>query len=137
MRISDWSSDVCSSDLKANWTENGKPATLPKDYYSSRVVVQRMIDYIEADRKSGKPFPASINFLANHIPVQAPDSHIARSSAKYRDGWTALRQARAKRAAALGLLPAGAPMATIPPPHHRQTLPAHNHPAATPRRQAY
>src|SRR3546814_648569 len=87
---------------KANWTENGKPATLPKDYYSSRFVVQRMIDYIEADRKSGKPFLASINFLANHIPVQAPDSDIARYSAMYRDGWTALREARAKRAAALG-----------------------------------
>ena len=76
---------------KANWTENGKPATLPKDYYSSRFVVQRMIDYIEADRKSGKPFLASINFLANHIPVQAPDSDIARYSAMYQGGWTALR----------------------------------------------
>src|SRR3546814_19570173 len=73
---------------KANWTENGKPATLPKDYYSSRFVVQRMIDYIEADRKSGKPFLASLNFLANHIPVQATDSAIARYSAMYRAGWT-------------------------------------------------
>src|SRR3546814_8567681 len=90
---------------KANWTENGKPATLPSDYYSSRFVVQRMIDYIEAGRASGKPFLASINFLANHIPVQAPDSDIARYSALYRDGWTALREARAKRAAALGLMP--------------------------------
>src|SRR3546814_9555423 len=62
MRISDWSSDVCSSDL----------------------------------------------------PVQAPDSDIARYSAMYRDGWTALREARAKRAAALGIMPAGVPMVTMP-----------------------
>ena len=99
---------------KANWTENGKPATLPKDYYSSRFVVQRMIDYIEEGRASGKPFLASINFLANHIPVQAPDSDIARYSAMYRDGWTALREARAKRAAALGIVPLGVPMVTMP-----------------------
>ena len=99
---------------KANWTENGKPATLPKDYYSSRFVVQRMIDYIEEGRASGKPFLASINFLANHIPVQAPDSDIARYSAMYRDGWTALREARAKRAAALGIVPSGVPMVTMP-----------------------
>ena len=99
---------------KANWTENGKPATLPKNYYSSRFVVQRMIDYIEADRKSGKPFLASINFLANHIPVQAPDSDIARYSAMYQGGWTALREARAKRAAALGIVPPGVPMVTMP-----------------------
>ena len=102
---------------KANWTENGKPATLPKDYYSSRFVVQRMIDYIEEGRASGKPFFASINFLANHIPVQAPDSDIARYSAMYQDGWAALREARAKRAVALGIMPAGmamAPMSTTP-----------------------
>ena len=90
----------------AAWTENGKPATLPKDYYSSTFVVQRMIDYIEEGRASGKPFLASINFLANHIPVQAPDSDIARYAALYKDGWTALRAARAKRAAALGIVPA-------------------------------
>src|SRR3990167_3676711 len=99
---------------QANWTENGKPATLPRDYYSSRFVVQRMIDYIEADRDSGKPFLASVNFLANHIPVQAPDSDIARYSAMYRDGLTALRAARAKRAAAMGVMPAGAPLVTMP-----------------------
>ena len=97
----------------AAWTENGKPATLPKDYYSSHFVVQRMIDYIEADRKSGKPFLASINFLANHIPIQAPDSDIARYSAMYREGWTALRAARAKRAAALGILPPDVPVVTM------------------------
>jgi len=97
----------------AAWTEGGKPATLPKDYYSSTFVVGKMIDYIEKDRRSGKPFFASINFLANHIPVQAPDSDIARYSAMYKDGWTALRAARAKRAAALGIMPAGAPMVTM------------------------
>jgi arylsulfatase A-like enzyme len=99
---------------RANWTENGKPATLPKDYYSSRFVVQRMIDYIEEGRASGKPFLASINFLANHIPVQAPDSDIARYSAMYRGGWAALREARARRAVALGIVPAGVAMVTMP-----------------------
>jgi arylsulfatase/uncharacterized sulfatase len=97
----------------AAWTENGKPATLPKDYYSSRFVVQKMIDYIEADRASGKPFLASVNFLANHIPVQAPDSDIARYSAMYREGWTALREARAKRAVALGIMPASTALVTM------------------------
>lgn len=97
----------------AAWSENGKPVTLPKDYYSSHFVVQKMIDYIEADRASGKPFLASVNFLANHIPVQAPDSDIARYSKMYRDGWAALREARAKRAAALGIVPAGTPIVTM------------------------
>ena len=98
---------------KANWFEDGKPANLPKDYYSSRFVVQKMIDYIDSGAASGKPFLASVNFLANHIPVQAPDSDIARYAADYRDGWTALRAARAKRAAALGIVPEKLPMVTM------------------------
>jgi len=122
---------------KANWTENGKPATLPKDYYSSRFVVQRMIDYIEADRKTGKPFLASVNFLANHIPVQAPDSDIARYSAMYRDGWTALREARAKRAAALGVMPAGVPIVTMPTTPDWKKLTADERAAAVRVMQAY
>src|SRR3546814_18736768 len=72
-----------------------------------------MIDYIDSGAASGKPFLASVNFLANHIPVQAPDSDIARYAAMYHDGWTALRAARAKRAAALGIVPENAPMVTM------------------------
>jgi arylsulfatase/uncharacterized sulfatase len=97
----------------ADWTEDGKPATLPKDYYSSRFVVDKMIDYIDRDRSSGKPFFASVNFLANHIPVQAPDAYIARYRTAYDKGWTATRAARRDRAAALGIVPARAPMVTM------------------------
>ena len=122
---------------KANWTENGKPATLPKDYYSSTFVVEKMIDYIETDRQSGKPFLASINFLANHIPVQAPDSDIARYAAMYREGWTALRAARARRAAALGIVPAGMPMVTMPTTRDWQKLDDDERAAAVRVMQAY
>lgn len=121
----------------AAWTENGKPATLPKDYYSSRFVVQKMIDYIDADRKSGKPFFASINFLANHIPVQAPDSDIARYAAMYQDGWTALREAREKRAAALGIMPAGTAIVTMPTTPDWKKLDAEERAAAVRVMQAY
>ncbi|WP_428630662.1 arylsulfatase [Sphingopyxis sp.] len=121
----------------AAWTENGKPATLPRDYYSSHFVVQRMIDYIEADRTSGKPFLASINFLANHIPVQAPDSDIARYAAMYKDGWTALRDARAKRAAVLGIVPAGTALVTMPTTPDWKKLDAEERAAAVRVMQAY
>lgn len=121
----------------AAWTENGKPATLPRDYYSSHFVVQRMIDYIEADRKSGKPFLASINFLANHIPVQAPDSDIARYSAMYKDGWTALRAARAKRAAMLGIMPPGILIVTMATTPDWKKLDAEERAAAIRVMQAY
>ncbi|MEY2883359.1 MAG: hypothetical protein RL490_1083, partial [Pseudomonadota bacterium] len=92
---------------KADWTEDGKPAHLPKPYYSSRFIVDKALRYIDADRAGGKPFLASLNFLANHIPVQAPDSDIAAYARRYQAGWTALRAERAARVAAAGLVPAG------------------------------
>lgn len=122
---------------KANWTENGRSVTLPKNFYSSRFLIDKTMEYIEGDRAAGKPFLASINFLANHIPVQAPDSDIARYAAMYRDGWTALREARAKRAAALGIIPAGTPMVTMPTTRDWSKLDGEERTAAIRVMQAY
>jgi arylsulfatase/uncharacterized sulfatase len=46
--------------------------------------------------------------------VQAPAEFIAKYKGRYDQGWTALRQARRDRAAALGLVPANTSMATLP-----------------------
>ena len=62
---------------------------------------------------SGKPFFAYLGFQANHVPVQAPQSFIDKYKGRYKDGWTALRQARRDRAVKLGLIPKGAPMVTM------------------------
>jgi len=97
---------------RADWNEDGKPAHLPNNYYSSTFIVDRMISYIEGGRASGKPFLASLNFLANHIPVQATDADIARYKRRYDAGWTALRGERRAGAIARGVLPAGVAMTT-------------------------
>ncbi len=86
------------------WTEDAKPAHLPRDFYSSRFLVDRMIAYIDAGRSSGKPFLASVNFLANHIPVQAPDADIAAYAGRYVAGWTELRAARRRGAIQQGVM---------------------------------
>lgn len=98
---------------KADWTEDGKPAHLPKNYYSSRFIVDKMIEYLDSGSATGKPFFASLNFLANHIPIQASDADIASYKGRYDAGWTALRQARRARAAAQGIFPAKTPMMTM------------------------
>jgi arylsulfatase A-like enzyme len=98
---------------KAAWTEDGKPAHLPRNYYSSRFIVDKMIRYVDGGVKTGKPFLASLNFLANHIPVQAPDSDIAAYKDRYTAGWTALRNERRVGAIAKGLMPPGIPMVTM------------------------
>lgn len=102
---------------RADWFENGARASLPKDFYSSRFIVDRMIDYLEADSaQANAPFFAYLAFQAVHIPVQAPREFTERYNGVYDQGWEAIRAARWTRTQALGLNPAGAPPA---PPHPR------------------
>ena len=95
------------------WFEDGKPAVMPKDYYSSAYFVDKAIDYIRSGQGSGKPFFAYVGFQANHVPVQAPREFIDKYKGRYQDGWTALRNARRDKAAELGLIPKAAPMVTM------------------------
>lgn len=92
------------------WFENGKPAVMPTEFYSSQYFVDRTIDYLRAGQAEGKPFFAYVGFQANHVPLQAPREFIDKYRGRYDAGWTALRQARRDKAAELGLIPKGTPM---------------------------
>lgn len=98
---------------KVDWFEDGKPARMPAEFYSSQYFVDRAIEYIDAGASSGKPFFAYVAFQANHVPIQAPRSFVEKYRGRYDAGWDALRRARRDRAAALGLVPAGAPYTTL------------------------
>ena len=88
---------------RADWTRDGKTARLPQRFYSSTLIVDEAINQIDAAR--GRPFFATLGFLANHIPVQASDADIARYKGRYDAGWSALREARANAVVQAGLLP--------------------------------
>lgn len=97
----------------APWWEDGKEVALPDDFYSSKFIVDKMIDYlIETDQT--KPFFAYLPFQAIHIPVQAPAEFTANYDGVYDEGWHALRQARYETAQDLGLIAEGAPLAPMP-----------------------
>ncbi len=97
----------------APWFEDGVPADLPADFYSSKFIVDRMIDYIEGST-SDSPFFAYMAFQAIHIPLQAPREFIERYEGVYDNGWDSLRQTRWEQARALGLIDKNAP---LPGPH--------------------
>ncbi len=86
---------------------------MPEDYYSSRFVVDKMIDYIDRGRSGGKPFsPRSTS--SPTISRSRRRTRISRATGPpISGGWTALRTARRDRAAALGIIPAGTPMVTM------------------------
>ena len=99
----------------APWFEDGQPADMPAEYYSSEMLVDRLIDYLgAADADQSQPFFAYLPFQAVHIPVQAPAEYTARYAGRFDAGWEALRQARWQRARELGLVPADAALAAAP-----------------------
>jgi len=99
----------------APWFEDGEPATLPEDFYSSAFIVDKMLEYLEEARPSAQPFLAYLAFQAVHIPVQAPREFSDNYRGVYDDGWQALRSARWQRARDRGLVPEDAPLAAMHP----------------------
>ena len=69
---------------------------------TSAFLIDKTMEFIEADRDDGRPFFAYIPFQAVHIPVQAPREFTERYRGVYDGGWDALRELRRARAAELG-----------------------------------
>jgi arylsulfatase/uncharacterized sulfatase len=98
---------------KANWFADGDEAELPEDFYSSRFLIDKTIEFIESHADDGRPFFAYVPFQAVHLPVQAPQEFIDRYMGVYDEGWDRLRYERRRRAVALGIVPAGAGMVSM------------------------
>lgn len=98
----------------APWFEDGRPAVLPDKFYSSELLVDRMLAWLDADADDARPFFAYVAFQAVHIPVQAPAEYTARYRGRFDDGWEVLRRHRWQRARDLGVIPAESRLAPMP-----------------------
>lgn len=94
------------------FTEDGRYLTeLPKDYYATKTYTDKLIGFIEANRKDGKPFFAYVAHQAPHDPYHMPRDWRNRHVGEYDKGWDAVRQERLKRQIELGITPAGTQLA--------------------------
>ena len=99
---------------KANWYADGEEYQLPEDFYSSRFLVDKTIEFIDSNIDDGRPFFAYLPFQAVHIPVQAPKEFIDRYMGVYDGGWDVLREQRRASAARLGIIPEGSALQRMP-----------------------
>ena len=109
---------------KANWFADGELYQLPEDFYSSRFLVDKTIEFIDSQVEDERPFFAYLPFQAVHIPVQAPQAFIDRYMGTYDAGWDAIRDARRHRAEALGVIPPDVEMVGMPTTGDWQALDA-------------
>lgn len=90
--------------LDVEWYEDGKRVNLPNDFYSSRNIVDKMIQYVnEGDRS--KPFFGYLAFQAIHIPLQVQPEYINKYNGVFDRGWDVMREERHRKAIELGLIP--------------------------------
>jgi len=78
---------------------------LPEDFYSTRSYTDRMIEFIERDRSSDKPFFAYLAYTAPHWPLQAPEDYIRRQKGRYDVGFEEVQRQRIARLRNKGILP--------------------------------
>jgi arylsulfatase A-like enzyme len=101
---------------RVEWFEDGKPISLPEDFYSSRNLVDKMIEYVDAG-KPDKPFFAYLSLQAVHIPVQVPRPYVDAYDGVFDEGWDVMREKRLQRAIDIGLVPPTAKLAPTPKTH--------------------
>ena len=99
---------------QANWFSDGERYSLPDDFYSSRFLIDKTIEFIDENLDDGKPFFAYVPFQAVHIPVQAPKESTEKYLGVYDEGWSKLREDRHQKAIDLGLVSPQSGIKTMP-----------------------
>jgi arylsulfatase A-like enzyme len=91
---------------KSVFTEDGKYLTkLPKNYYATKTYTDKLISFIDADHKDGKPFLAYVSHQAPHDPYHLPKDWRNLHVGQYDIGWDAIRKQRLQRQIDLGIMP--------------------------------
>ncbi len=99
---------------KPPWYKDGELVDLPDDFYSSKNLVDEMIQFMDEEDQKEDPFFSFISFQAIHIPVQAPKEYTERYIETYEQGWDVIKKQRFEKAKQLGLIPEQAAMGTMP-----------------------
>ena len=98
-------------DQLGTYYEDGKLVEkLPEDFFSTDFYTDLLIDYLDKDAETGKPWFAYLAYPAPHWPLQAPDEYIDKYKGVYDKGYEVLREKRIARGKKLGVIPQEAVM---------------------------
>ena len=86
------------------YVEGHEEISLPDDFYSSRDYADKLIEYVDINAESGKPFFGFLSLTAPHYPLQAPDEFIDRYVGAYDAGYEPVRDKRIERQRELGII---------------------------------
>ena len=100
---------------------DGRPAAAAADFYATSAIGDHAVKCLAGHARdhAAAPFFLYLPFTAPHFPLQAPQELVAKYLDRYRIGWDAVREARARRLAAAGIVttPAAAAERNVGPPY--------------------
>lgn len=90
---------------RATYTQDGQVvAKLPDDFYATEAYTDFVIEQIQSEEHSSKPFFAYLAYTAVHWPLQVRDEHLNLYQGVYDAGYEALRMQRIEKAKTLGII---------------------------------
>lgn len=90
--------------------EDGKRVVRPIGVFSDDLYTAKLLENLERDRKTGKPFFAYVAYTTPHAPVQAPDFLVAQYEQHFYElGFEGLKRERFESQKRLGVIPKDAP----------------------------
>lgn len=126
-------SSVKAEGNALTFTANGQVVERPADVHSNKLYADKLIEFLKADQKSGKPFFGYLSFQTAHWPHQAPKEFVEKYRDVYAAGWDVIRKQRIEKMRKLGILSEDHPVSPCFP-----GVPAWDAlPAAAQRVQAY
>lgn len=92
-------------DPITDYLENNLPVRWQEGDYSTDFYTTKLIEYIENNRSSGRPFFAFAAYTSPHWPLQVDEKYWHKYRGKYKDGYEVLRKERFAKLKELGYLP--------------------------------
>jgi arylsulfatase A-like enzyme len=87
------------------YSRNGKKVeSLPNDFYSTTYYTDKLLEFIDQNKRDGKPFFAYLSYTAPHDPLHAPKAYIDKYKGKYDEGWEVLSSQRLQSLKELGIV---------------------------------
>jgi arylsulfatase len=103
----------------ATYMADGDIVERPAGKYSTEMFTDALIEFIEADKHSGRPFMAYAAYTSPHWPLQVPDDYLDIYKGRYDDGYDALREQRFESLKEAGIIP----LDSVLPPRNPEITP--------------
>lgn len=105
-------------DPVTTYLENNLPVNWNEGDYSTDVYTSKIIEFIDNNKDSGKPFFAFAAYTSPHWPLQVDEAYWKKYEGKYSEGYDVLKQKRFDNLKKLGFLPE---LAQLPRVHESVT----------------